>query len=364
MNRLTIFRRDLHQIPEIDLELKKTQNYILKALSELPCEISTPIKSSVIAYFNSDKQNTIAFRCDMDALKIQEKTNHSFTSKNEGTMHACGHDGHMAIMLEFAHQLADYYIELSCNILLIFQPGEESVGGAKLLCDTGFLKQYRIQSIFGIHLWPFLEKGNIATRKKEMMASAREVKIDVYGKSSHIAQYHQGIDALEIGLKIIEDFYIYVKKEIQEDEGLLRFGIFQSGTMCNIVSQYTHIEGSFRYFQKETYENLHQYVLGLIKEYEKQGIRINCSFNDGYPTVFNDVKLIEKIRTVLPTIVELEKPQMIAEDFSFYQKEIAGIFFFLGIGTHIPLHSDIFDFDEDVLINGVELYKTISRMNW
>lgn len=361
MNRLTRFRRDLHQIPELDLDLKKTQSYIVNALSTLPCKLSMPIKGSVIAYFDANKNNSIAFRCDMDALSIQEKTKHSFVSKHEGNMHACGHDGHMAIMLEFAYQLTEYYLELPHNVVLIFQPGEESVGGAKLLCETGFINKYHIQAIFGIHLWPFLEKGKIVTRKKEMMASAKEVKIDVYGKSSHIAQYQKGIDAMYYAMNIIQDLYVYVEKEIPEEEGLLRFGVFQSGTMRNIVSNHTLIEGSLRYFHEETYEKIKRFTDEIIIKYKQKGVLIKINYSEGYPTVINDEKLVEWIQDILPEVGILHEAQMTAEDFSFYQKAIPGVFFFLGTGSSIPLHSDIFNFDEEVLVHGVELYKAISK---
>ena len=361
MNRLTRFRRDLHQIPELDLDLKETQSYILNVLSALPCKLSMPMEGSVIAYFDAKKRDSIAFRCDMDALKIQEKTNHVFKSKHKGKMHACGHDGHMAIMLEFANQLSEYYLELPHNVVLIFQPGEESMGGAKLLCATGFIKKYHIQSIFGIHLWPFLEKGKIATRKKEMMASAKEIKIDVYGKSSHIAQYQKGIDAMYYAMKIIQELYVYVEKEIPEVEGLLRFGVFQSGTMRNIVSNYTLIEGSLRFFQEKKYEKIKRFTDEVIIKYKQKGVHIEINYNEGYPTVYNDEKLVEWIQVILPEVELLNKAQMTAEDFSFYQKAIPGVFFFLGTGTSIPLHSDIFDFDEEVLFHGVELYKAISK---
>lgn len=361
MNRLTRFRRDLHQIPELDLDLKETQSYILNVLSALPCKLSMPMEGSVIAYFDAKKRDSIAFRCDMDALKIQEKTNHVFKSKHKGNMHACGHDGHMAIMLEFAYQLTEYYLELPHNVVLIFQPGEESMGGAKLLCETGFIKKYHIQSIFGIHLWPFLEKGKIATRKKEMMASAKEIKIDVYGKSSHIAQYQKGIDAMYYAMKIIQELYVYVEKEIPEVEGLLRFGVFQSGTMRNIVSNHTFIEGSLRFFQEKTYEKIKRFTDEVIIKYKQKGVHIEINYNEGYPTVYNDKKLVEWIQVILPEVELLNKAQMTAEDFSFYQKAIPGVFFFLGTGTSIPLHSDIFDFDEEVLFHGVELYKAISK---
>ena len=361
MNRMIRFRRDLHQIPELDLDLEKTQRYIVDALSALPCKLFIPVKGSVVAYFDASKSDSIAFRCDMDAVKIQEKTNQSFQSKHKGNMHACGHDGHMAMMLEFAFQLSAYYLQLPHNVVLIFQPGEESMGGAKLLCETNLINDFTIRSIFGIHLWPFLDKGIIATKESEIMASAKEVKLEVYGKSTHIAQYENGVDAMYFTIKILEKLYDYVEKEITKDEGVLRFGVFRSGTMRNIVSNYALIEGSLRYFHDETYVNLSQFINKLKHIYEEEGVLLKVAFNEGYPAVYNDKALVNRIRDILPEVQLLKKAEMAAEDFSFYQKIVPGVFFFLGTGSSIPLHSDLFDFDEEILVHGVELYKTISK---
>ena len=180
------YRRDLHQIPELELDLPETTNYILSVLEEFDCIVSVPLKSTIFAYFDNQKEHTLAFRSDMDALPVTEQTNLEFKSKNPGKMHACGHDGHMAMLLGFAKELNTYYKTLDKNILLIFQPGEESPGGAHLICEDNILKKYHVQYIFGTHLWPVLEKGVVATRKNEFMARASKINIDIYGKENNI----------------------------------------------------------------------------------------------------------------------------------------------------------------------------------
>ena len=206
------YRKDLHQIPELELDLPETTNYILSVLEEFDCIVSVPLKSTIFAYFDNQKEHTLAFRSDMDALPVTEQTNLEFKSKNPGKMHACGHDGHMAMLLGFAKELNTYYKTLDKNILLIFQPGEESPGGAHLICEDNILKKYHVQYIFGTHLWPVLEKGVVATRKNEFMARASEINIDIYGKESHAAKYKEGIDALEIGAEILLEIYAMEKK--------------------------------------------------------------------------------------------------------------------------------------------------------
>lgn len=366
LEKLKTYRRDLHQIPELELDLPMTQQYIKNVLEPLPCTLSSPIPCSVLAFFDAGKETTVAFRSDMDALPVQEATTREFKSRNEGRMHACGHDGHMAMLLTFAHELADYYKELPHNVLLIFQPGEETPGGAEPLCKTGFLEQYHVKRIFGFHLWPMLPKGIVATRKNEFMARASEVNIDIEGKSAHAAKYKEGIDALEVAMRYVLSLYDMEQMEIAPDVyRLLRFGKFESGTVRNVVSNHTRLEGSLRAFQEDTFEYMKRRLYEIAETYEqKYQVHFQFDINTGYPAVINDEALVDLVLKEVgeEEILQLEQPEMISEDFAFYQKKVPGVFFFLGTGTGIALHAHDFDFDEEVLIKGVETYKKLSRM--
>lgn len=366
LDRLRTYRRKLHQIPELELDLPMTQAYIKSILEPLPCTISSPIPNSVVAYFDAGKENTVAMRSDMDALPVKEANETDYISQHPGVMHACGHDGHMAMLLVFAEELASYYKELPHNVLLIFQPGEETPGGAEPLCNTGFLEQYHVKRIFGFHLWPMLAQGVIATRKNEFMARAAEVNIDIEGKSAHAAKYKEGIDALEVAMRYVLDLYTMEEKEIVAGVyRLLRFGKFQSGTVRNVVSNHTRLEGSLRAFQDDTFNYMKDRLYEIAKEYEdKYQVRFTFDINTGYPAVINDESLCDQVLKELGTenIVLLEKPEMISEDFAFYQRRVPGVFFFLGTGTGIALHANTFDFDEEVLVKGVETYKKLSRL--
>ena len=356
------YRQDLHQIPELELDLPETTKYVLNILKDFDCKIETPLKSTILAFFDNHKEHTLAFRSDMDALPVKEQTNLSFQSRHEGKMHACGHDGHMAMLLGFAKELNTYYKELDKNILLIFQPGEESPGGAYLICEKGLLQKYNVQYIFGTHLWPALEKGVVATRKNEFMARASEINIDIYGKESHAAKYKEGIDALEIGSEILLNFYKMEKQIPSPYYRLLRFGKMESGTVRNVVSAHTRIEGTMRAFQDEIFDYMKEQIQNICKEKENQyGCQIHIDINKGYPAVMNDENLVNQLTQNIPNIKLLENPEMIAEDFAYYQKEVPGVFFFLGTQTPYALHNAKFDFDEEILLKGIELYKQISR---
>lgn len=353
-------RRALHRIPELDRSLPQTMSYLRDALEGLNCKVFSPMESALCAFFDFDKKDAIAFRADADALPIQEKTKASYCSVHPGCMHACGHDGHMAILLELARRLNEKK-ELPHNVLLVFQPAEETTGGAKDLCATGIFRSYKVQAIFGLHLWPQLPEGMIASRKNEMMARSCEVRVDVYGKSAHIAKAQEGVDALAAGV----DFY----QRVMKLEGalpkrifrLLKFGKFESGRVCNALSDHTRIEGSLRAFQDDVFYSIRAGIVSIAKDIERAyGCTVNVYMTEGYPAVMNPPELHKRVRKAVG-FFELDGPSMTAEDFSWYQKSLPGMFFFLGVGDTAPLHSDTFDFDEEILLKGVRFFEDLAE---
>ena len=173
MNHATQFRRDLHRIPEISFREWKTKAYLLEVLKGLKCEIEEVLETGVCAFFDAGKSKTLAFRADMDALPTQEKNDCSYRSAHEGKMHACGHDGHMAMVLALAKCLAERKERLKTNVLLVFQPAEETTGGAKLICESGVFEQYHVRAIYGFHLWPGFQAGEVVSRPGPLLANPR-----------------------------------------------------------------------------------------------------------------------------------------------------------------------------------------------
>ena len=353
-------RRAIHQIPELDRELPQTMEYLQNSLSRLSCRIFTPIPGSVCAWFDFGADSAIAFRAVADALPIFENTGLPFASRYPGRMHACGHDGHMAILLELARRL-DRKEKLGRNVLLIFQPGEETTGGARDICATGIFKRHNVEAIFGMHLWPNLEEGVIASRDQEMMSRSCEVKVDIYGRPAHIADADEGIDAMAAGV----DFYC--KATAMEGAlpknifRLLKFGKLESGTVCNAIAGHTRLEGSLRAFQDEVFYSLRAGLVSIGKEVERSsGCTVSIYMNDGYPAVMNPTKLYRKVRELVP-FRELKAPSMLTEDFSWYQRTLPGMFFFLGVGNTEALHSDRFDFPEEVLLKGADFYEALTE---
>ena len=330
--RILKYRRDLHQIPELDFDLPKTTAYVRSVLEKLPCEVFSPDGHAVCAWFDAGAHEAVAFRSDMDALPICEVSGVPFSSRHQGHMHACGHDGHMAMVLELAQYVASVKDRLKKNVLLVFQPAEETTGGAQFICQSGVFAQKNVKAIYGFHLWPDLPLGQPATRPGPLLAASRFV----------------------VGAEKILD-------DLHAAEGpwcTLKFGLLQAGTVRNAIAAHAHLEGSLRVFSESAFKMGRDRLNALGEQIAKDlGVKVHVDAPEGYPPVVNDEKLFEDAKKRLPSLEMLPKPLLIAEDFAYYQRTLPGLFILLGTGTGIPLHSDRFNFDEKVLEKGVEIYK-------
>lgn len=353
-------RRALHRIPELDRDLPKTMAYLRESLQGLGCQVFTPMEGALCAYFDFGAEKTIAFRSDADALPITEVSEQPYASCHVGRMHACGHDGHMAIALELARRLSRKKA-LSRNVLILFQPAEETTGGAKDLCDTGVFLNYNVEAIFGLHLWPGVAAGQIFSRRNEMMSRSCEVKVQITGRSAHIAKAYEGIDAMAAGV----EFYCRARRLEQalpkEIFRILNFGKLESGAVCNAISGHTRLEGTLRAFQDEVFFSLQEGLRRIGDEVaQTTGCTVDIHMNDGYPAVINPPALYDKLRQLVD-FQELEAPSMITEDFSWYQRSLPGVFFFLGTGDSPALHANNFDFPEDILQEGAKFFENLAE---
>lgn len=367
LDLLTKFRRDLHRIPEVDFELPETIAYVRSVLEELPCEVTEPCRSTLCAYFDCGAEKTTAIRTDMDALPVLEKSGVEFASQHEGKMHACGHDGHMAMALGLANHVAECLKScpetLNRNVLIVFQPAEETTGGAKQICESGVFERYNADRIFGFHLWPDLPLGSISSRPGPLLAATSEATFDFHGKASHIGKAADGADSLEASMRWLLEAYDYIAERQKEEPCLFKCGLLQSGQARNVISSRTYVEGSLRTYSDEMGVRCKR-DLKEIAERRAAETRstVEVDFTEGYPPVVNDPELFALAAKHLPELTELPEPLLIAEDFSFYQRHMPGMFTLLGTGTGIPLHADTFNFSEEVLVAGVETYKKLIRI--
>ena len=380
---LKTHRRNLHMIPELDRDLPETKKYLLSVLEQLNCRLTFLCGSGICAYFDKGQKETYAFRADMDGLPVQETNTCSYRSTHENKMHACGHGGHMAMVLTLG-QYVNTLDELKCNVLLIFQPAEETLGGAKEICQSGIFTTYNVTKVFGIHMWPFIDAGKIASRPHALMPKSAEINIDIYGKAAHGTAPYEGIDALYIGTEYLRRVYAKhaqipgavprfpegvgdlprAPQKEPEDKTIIHIGKMVSGYARNIVSDYTHFLGTVRAFSEENFNMIINLLRSTLTEIaDEYGCSTEFSNSEGYPPVINDVDLYNEILPVLRGLPggyeEFAEPLVISEDFSFYGHYAPAVFFLLGTGTGIPLHSVDFDFDEKVLLSGFELYRRI-----
>ena len=360
MKQIIADRQALHRIPELELHLPKTMAYLATALSGLKCRLLSPTESSLCAWFDFGADSAIAFRADCDALPIEEHTGLDFASDHPGRMHACGHDGHMAILLELARRL-NKKEHINRNVLLVFQPGEESPGGARYLCESGLFTAFHVEAIFGLHLWPGLEHGQVFSRENELMSRSCEVNADFFGRSAHIAKASEGIDALAACMEFYHRATAMEQALPPDIFRLLKFGRMEAGTVRNAIASDAHLEGSLRAFQDPVFEGLRECLYKIAKDVEREsGCRIELSMSQGYPAVMNPPDVYRRVKAMVP-FRDLEEPSMTSEDFSWYQKHIPGVFFFLGLGDTPALHSRDFAFNESVLVNGADFFEQLAE---
>lgn len=370
VEELRQIRRDLHKIPELGLKEYKTSVYIREKLEGFGItELETWLETGVVAVIRGKgKGQAVAFRADMDALPVTEQTGCDFTSEHVGCMHACGHDGHVTVLLGFAKYLQEHKDELENDVVLIFQPAEEGPGGAQLLVDAGLFEKHPVRCIIGCHIFPQVPQGKVACRKGAMMARNGEVDVHIYGESAHGAQPQLGHDAVLAAGAVITGLHTILSRNVSPlDSGVLTFGAIHGGEACNIIAKEVKLEGTMRAFSDEAYETMTKRVQevasGIAAGY---GCKGEAVFRHMYRVVDNDPKLVELLQEVAGDNYEETPPYMLAEDFSLYLQKVPGMFFFLGSGNEEKgyihsLHSAQFQFDEEILALGVETYAKLLK---
>jgi hippurate hydrolase len=370
-DRLTQHRRHLHKYPETGFDVSSTRDYILSWLKKWGFdEIRIVAGSGIKAVMKGkDGGTTLAFRADMDALPLNEKTGIEFASVNCGRMHACGHDGHMAILLGLAEWLSLRKEELKGNVVLIFQPAEETVGGALPMIKEGVLENPGVDAIFGFHLLPDIPQGKIGLKAGPVMAQTCEFTVEVTGKSAHGAMPHRGVDALLAACYFVNAVHGLIGRWVSpDDKALLTIGKLHAGENRNIIAGKATIEGIIRTFDDGVYERIKESIQGLLSGLELSH-QVKAQYREDvyYPVVNNDANLVSQVEKFLPPdVLQDIQPLMIAEDFSYYQQRVPGVYMFLGCrneskGFTAPLHSSKFNFDEEVLLYGLQIYHDIIK---
>lgn len=358
-NELVSLRRALHRIPEESFSEYKTSQFVREYLNALhPDTITTLAKTGVKAVFDVGAPRSIAIRADIDALPLEEKTSLPFASTHSGCMHACGHDGHMAAALCMAKLVAARKSKLKTNFVFLFQPAEETIGGAKPMIDGGALTNPEIDEIYGIHLWPGVPKGKIGLKAGALMANMCDLNIRITGRTAHGAAPHCGRDALLAAAHFITQANSILSRNIDPAQpAVLNIGRMQAGDARNIVCGEALIEGTIRSFDDNVAQSIKSRIIEIMEGIDKSfGTQSEYYETMAYPALINSSELYGYAVKRFKDEEIFETPVvMMSEDFAYFAKETKGLFAFIGTGGE-PLHSNIFDFDEKILNYALEFY--------
>ncbi|MBR4874845.1 MAG: amidohydrolase [Clostridia bacterium] len=364
----TVFiRRQLHKIAELSFCEFKTSEFIKNYLLDLGLLVKTNVyKTGVVGFLDAGKENTLLIRADMDALPILEENNLPYKSENEGVMHACGHDAHMAVVLSSAKLLTKIKDALSSNILFVFQPGEETDGGADPMIKTGLLEEFSVKGAVGLHVMNDVPIGKILLKSGALMASPDDFDLYVHGRGGHGAYPEKCLNPIYVASEIIHSLEKQMSLVSFPDSKVV-FSVcsVNAGSRYNIIPDTVHIRGTARSFSDETRKRISYMMEEEIKKVcSSFGAEYDFKFNFRYPPLINDEKCVELMAKTVSdiygaeSIVWAKEPSMAGEDFSYFAKEVPSVYFYLGSenkekGAVAPLHSPDFIIDEDCLKIGV-----------
>jgi amidohydrolase len=372
---IVAIRKDIHAHPELCFQEQRTADVVAAKLTEwgIPVHRGMGTTGVVGIIKNGTSDRAMGLRADMDALPLQEFNTFAHASQHEGKMHACGHDGHTAMLLSATQHLAKHR-NFDGTVYVIFQPAEEGGGGAREMIKDGLFKKFPMQAVFGMHNWPGAEVGTFAVSPGPVMASSNEFKITVHGKGSHAALPHNGVDPIVVASQMVQAFQnIITRNKKPVDAGVISVTMIHAGHATNVIPDSCEMQGTVRTFTLE--------VLDLIERRMKEVAEHICAANEArcefefvrnYPPTINHVKEAAFMREVMGEMVGADnvmaqEPTMGAEDFSFMLQEIPGAYAFIanGDGAHremghgggpCTLHNPSYDFNDELIPLGGSLW--------
>lgn len=367
------FRRHIHQNPELSFEEYQTSEFIYNQLSKLGLQPKRIGTTGVVAIIQNDRHDIskgcVGFRADIDALPILEKTALDFSSKNEGVMHACGHDIHSSILLGVAKTLVAFKELLKEPVKIIFQPGEEKLpGGASILIEEGVLENPKVNRIYALHVAPELRVGQIGWKKGVYMASCDEIYIDIHGKGGHGALPQNCVDPITIGASLVMNLQqVISRKGDPKIPSVLTIGHFEALGATNVIPAIAKLKGTFRTFNEEWRAQAHQWIEKYTKQtVEAAGGTVDITIEKGYPFLKNHEEVTEQfVQNIAENMKEIEliplDIRMTSEDFSYYSQKIPACFFRLGTSnedstTHFGVHHPQFIVDESAIAIGIQAF--------
>jgi amidohydrolase len=364
-------RRDFHMYPELGYEEHRTSQIVYDYLKELGLEVKKITKTGVVGILKGDcSGKTVMLRADMDAIPQFEKTGLPYSSKNEGVMHACGHDGHTAMLMVAAKILTKYKDSIKGNIKFVFQPNEEEAGALDMI-NEGILEEPKVDAAFGIHLWTPLKSGEIGLAEGPVMAALEEFELEIYGKAGHTGSPHTAIDPILAATNIVQSLQLIQTREIDPLSPIaIMVGSINGGTGRNIIADTVSIGGTIRFLfkneepeKKALLEKIERVIKGIC---DASNVTYKLKYIPSNPSLQNNGSLVSYVRNasiktfgVNDNFVEYRN--MAGEDFAEFSQRVPSMFYFIGSGneakkTNYPHHHPMFNLDDDTLKYGVEMH--------
>ncbi len=363
------WRRDLHAHPELLYDVHRTAATVAEKLRHFGCdEVATGIgRTGVVGVIRGKKKNSgrvVGLRADMDALPIEEATGLAYASKNPGKMHACGHDGHTAMLLGAARHLCETR-NFDGTAVVIFQPAEEGGAGAKAMIEDGLIDRFGIGEVFGLHNYPGLPVGSFAIRPGAIMAAADRIWIEIEGQGGHAARPHKAIDTILVGTAIVGALQQIVSRNVDPVESaVVSITLFQAGNTDNVIPQSALLRGTARSLKPEVRDLLERRVIEIAEGVARlHGAKAKVTYSRDYPVVVNHPRETEFAAGIAREIVGEARvnpavaPVMGGEDFSFMLLQRPGAFIFMGNGEQSAnLHHPAYDFNDKAIPFGTSYW--------
>lgn len=366
-------RRDLHVHPELGFQEHRTAGIVADRLRSLGFEVHTGIaETGVVGVMRGNAPGrTIMLRADMDALPIVEENDHPYRSSVEGTMHACGHDGHVAILLGAAQLIADGRDRLAGTVCLVFQPAEEGQGGARVMVESGMLERFGIERAYGLHLSSKYPTGTLGFREGPFYASSDSIEIDILGRGGHGAAPHDTVDPIYTAAEFVTAVQHVVSRNIDPLEpSVITIGSIHGGTIHNVIPRTVRMLGTVRAFSDDVRNAMPQRIERVLKACcEETGASYAFEYLWRYPVTANDPEQNRYAQTLAERTIGEQRvfaaeKLMGAEDFSFFARRVPACFYTLGANggpsTGNPHHSSTFDIDEAALPSGVAMMTALA----
>jgi amidohydrolase len=370
---ITAWRRDLHAHPELQYDVHRTAASVADKLKTFGCdEVVTGIgRTGVVGVIRGSRgagNRVIGLRADMDALPIEEANDVPYKSTVPGKMHACGHDGHTAMLLGAARYLAETR-NFDGTAVVIFQPAEEGGAGGKAMVQDGLMERFRIEEVYGMHNYPGLPVGEFALRTGPLLAAADRLTIEIEGRGGHAARPHFSIDSVLVGAQIINQIQSIVARNVDPlDAAVISICLFQAGTTDNVIPQTALLRGTARSLTPEVQDllerRLHEVVEGTARLY---GATAKLTYKRDYPVTHNHPRQAAFAAEVAAQVVGSERvddnlaPVMGAEDFSFMLQARPGAFIFVGNGDSAGLHHPAYDFNDEAIPVGTSYWVKLAE---